>query len=70
MKGIAYVIIWIAGSFWVLYDAKKIGAKRDRFGGLLAMGPWGWFFTCLLLEVIGLVLYLFKRGQLKRLSEV
>ncbi len=67
---VIFWIAWVAGTFWVLYDAHRIGVKKDRTGGIFAMGPWGWFFTCLLLQGIGPIIYLFRRRELKRQSRV
>jgi hypothetical protein len=52
----------------VLIDAKKIGVKKGQIKGLADIGPWGWFFVCLLLWIIGFPLYLLKRGELKRIN--
>lgn len=58
-------ILIIATSIWVLFDAKKIGAKKGLVTGIANLGPWGWFFACLLLWIVGFPLYLAKRSSLK-----
>lgn len=65
------VIIWltvIASSIWVLVDAKSIGVKKGQIKGVGNIGPWGWFFVCLLLWIIGFPFYLYKRGEYKRVN--
>lgn len=65
------IFIWIvviATSLWVLVDAKTIGVRKGQITGFLNMGPWGWFFVCLFLWIIGFPLYLAKRGEYKRLN--
>jgi len=61
-------IIVIGTSIWVLIDAKTIGVKKGQIEGLGNLGPWGWFFACLLLWIIGFPFYLAKRGELKRIN--
>jgi hypothetical protein len=65
-------IIWlivVGTSVWVLFDAKSIGVKKGQIGGLGAyMGPWDWFFLCLVLWIIGFPIYLAKRGEFKRIN--
>jgi choline-glycine betaine transporter len=67
MRAIVWLIVIIT-SIWVLIDAKKIGVKKGQIKGLADIGPWGWFFVCLLLWIIGFPLYLLKRGELKRIN--
>ncbi|MGV8057303.1 MAG: SHOCT domain-containing protein [Smithellaceae bacterium] len=64
-------VIWlivIGTSIWVLFDAKSIGVKKGQIKGIANMGPWGWFFVCLLLWIIGFPVYLAKRGEFKRIN--
>ncbi|WP_146108867.1 hypothetical protein [Chromatium okenii] len=63
-----FSIIIIATSIWVLIDAKKIGVKRGQISGMGNMGPWGWFFVCFFLWIIGLFFYLAKRPEFKRIN--
>ena len=64
------IVIVLGTSIWVLVDAKTIGVKKGQLQGILDMGPWGWFFSCLLIWIVGFPLYLAKRGQFKRLQSV
>ena len=49
----------------VASDASRLGAKRGRLGGgLLDMGPVGWFFVCLISVLIGLICYRVARRRL------
>lgn len=61
-------LIVIGTSIWVLFDAKSIGVKKGQIEGIANMGPWGWFFVCLLLWIIGFPAYLVKRGEYKRIN--
>ncbi|WP_206199408.1 OB-fold protein [Parasulfuritortus cantonensis] len=61
-------IIVIATSIWVLIDAKTIGVKKGQIQGMGNLGPWGWFFACLLLWIIGFPFYLAKRSEFKRIN--
>ena len=59
------VVIWLATSAWVLFDAYAIGARRGLLPGLVDMGPAGWGLACLLLWVIAFPLYLASRARIK-----
>jgi hypothetical protein len=61
-------IIVITTSVWVLIDAKTIGVKKGQIQGMGNLGPWGWFFACLLLWIIGFPFYLAKRSEFKRIN--
>lgn len=63
------LLIVIGTSIWVLVDAKTIGVKKGQLKGIVDMGPWGWFFVCLLLWIVGFPVYLAKRGEYKRINE-
>ena len=65
---IIILLIIFCTSIWVLVDAIKIGVKKGQIKGIADLGPWGWFFACLLIWIIGFPLYLAKRGELKRVS--
>lgn len=65
MEGFVFLLV-IGTSIWVLIDAKAIGVRKGQISGLGNMGPWGWFFGCLLLWIIGFPLYLAKRNEFKR----
>jgi 8-oxo-dGTP pyrophosphatase MutT (NUDIX family) len=68
MGGLVVWFLIIGSSIWVVVDAKSIGVKRGQIKGLGNMGPWGWFFACLLLWILGFPLYLTKRNQFKRIN--
>lgn len=61
-------IVVIATSIWVLIDAKTIGIKKGQIHGMGSLGPWGWFFACLLLWIVGFPFYLAKRSEFKRIN--
>lgn len=64
-------LIWlvvIGTSIWVLFDAKSIGVKKGQIKGMGDLGPWGWFFVCLLLWIIGFPFYLAKRAEYKKIN--
>lgn len=65
--GLIWIIV-IATSVWVLVDAKTIGVKKGQIQGMGNMGPWGWFFVCLMLWIIGFPFYLAKRPEFKRIN--
>jgi len=62
------MLIVLGTSIWVLFDAKTIGVKKGQIKGLADVGPWGWFFGCLLVWIIGFPLYLSKRSEYKRIN--
>ena len=61
-------LLVIGTSIWVLVDAQSIGVKKGQLQGMANMGPWGWFFVCLLLWIVGFPMYLAKRGEYKRIN--
>ena len=63
-----FLVVVIATSIWVLIDAKTIGVKKGQIEGMGNLGPWGWFFVCLLLWIIGFPFYLAKRPEFKRIN--
>lgn len=63
-----FLLVILVSSFWVLFDAKSIGVKKGQIKGFCDLGPWGWFFVCLLLWIVGFPAYLAKRGELKRIN--
>jgi uncharacterized membrane protein len=67
MDGIIGLVV-LGTSIWVLIDAKTIGVKKGQIKGMGNMGPWAWFFVCLLLWIIGFPFYLAKRGEFKRVN--
>jgi hypothetical protein len=64
------VLIVLATSIWVYFDAKAIGIKKGQLKGIADMSPGGWFAVTLFLWIIGFPLYLSKRGDFKRLNQV
>jgi len=64
-------IVWIvllATCIWVVIDAKSIGVKKGMLKGFFDLGPWGWFWVCVLLWIIGFPAYLIKRGEYIKLA--
>ncbi|BDD88736.1 hypothetical protein [Desulfofustis limnaeus] len=59
------VLLVVGSAVWVYFDAKKIGASRDKRGGFLAMGPVGWALCVVLLWLVAFPLYLFQRSGIK-----
>jgi hypothetical protein len=64
MEAILLLIV-VGTSIWVVSDAKSIGVKKGQVKGILDMGPWGWFFVCLFLWIVGFPAYLAMRGKYK-----
>jgi tetratricopeptide (TPR) repeat protein len=62
------LIINIGISLWVLYDAKQIGVRKGLIKGLGNMGPWGWYIACLLLWIVVLPFYLYKRNEFIKIN--
>jgi hypothetical protein len=64
------LVVWLvilASSIAVGVDSSRLGARRGVLGGgMLDMGPAGWFLSCLFLWIIGLPCYLAARGRLIR----
>ncbi|MEM6990714.1 MAG: SHOCT domain-containing protein [Myxococcota bacterium] len=58
-------LIVIGSSIWMGVDASKLGYDQRDVRGLAAMSPAGWFFSGLLLWIVGFPLYLLKRPELK-----
>ena len=68
MESIIFLFI-IGTSIWVLFDAKSIGVKKGQIKGVANIGPWGWFFSCLLLWIVGFPLYLANRNKFKNINQ-
>ncbi len=68
MNKLGFLIV-VGTSIWVLIDAKSIGVEKGQIEGLGNMGPWGWFFACLLLWIGGFPFYLAKRSEYKKINE-
>lgn len=67
MEALFFIVV-LGTSIWVLVDTKAIGVKKGQLKGVADLGPWGWFFVCLLLWIIGFPFYLAKRGELIRIN--
>lgn len=67
MEALFFIVV-LGTSIWVLVDTKTIGVKKGQLKGVADLGPWGWFFVCLLLWIIGFPFYLAKRRELKRIN--
>ena len=63
------LVIVIITSLWVLIDAKAIGVKKGQITGMGNLGPWGWFFACLLLWIVSFPFYIAKRSEFKRINQ-
>lgn len=62
------MLIVLGTSIWVLFDTKAIGVKKGQAEGFTDMGPWGWFFACLLLWIVCFPWYLSKRSEYIRIN--
>lgn len=70
MQNLAYLVVLVT-AICVAVDASRLGAKRGALGGgMLDMGPAGWFFACLLLWIVALPCYLAARPRLVRRAHV
>jgi len=57
----SFVLMVIATSFWVYFDARAIGVKRGQVAGLGNLGPGAWFLACLLLWPLAFPFYFTQR---------
>jgi len=65
----AILLLMVVGtSIWVVSDAKAIGVQKGQVKGFLDLGPWGWFFVCLFLWIVGFPAYLAMRGKYKAVN--
>lgn len=62
-------LIILGTSVWIFFDAKSIGVKKGQVKGLADLGPGGWLVGSLLLWIIVFPMYLFKRGEFKRINQ-
>ena len=65
----AILLLIVITSIWVVSDAKSIGVKKGQVKGILDMGPWGWFFVCLFLWIVGFPAYLAMRSKYKAANQ-
>lgn len=64
------VLLGVIGtSVWVWIDARTIGVERGQLKGLADMTPLEWFGCCLMIWPIGVLFYLAKREELKRIGD-
>lgn len=63
---VLFLLVVLGSSVWVLIDAKRIGVRKGLVDGIANIGPWGWFFGCILLWIVVFPLYLIKRDTLKK----
>ncbi len=67
--GTFIMLVILGTSIWVFFDARAIGVKKGMVKGLADMGPWAWFFVCLLLWIVGFPAYLAMRGKYRQIKE-
>ncbi len=61
----AILLVVLASSIWIYFDAKAIGARSGLLSGFADMGPFSWALCSLLLWIVAVPLYLVKRPQIK-----
>src|SRR5450432_99745 len=59
-------LVVVGTSFWVYFDARRIGARKGLTPGMGNMNPGGWLLACLVLWIVGFPMYLAKRGAIRR----
>ncbi len=62
------LFVVLGTSVWVVIDAHSIGVSKGKIKGMGDMGPWGWFFGCLLLWIIVFPFYLVRREAFKKVK--
>jgi len=62
------IIVIVASSIWVYFDAKAIGVQKGQIKGITDMGPGGWFCVSLLLWIVGFPAWLAMRGKYKQIN--
>jgi len=70
MFGLVIALVVVGTSIWVAIDASHVGVKKGCLGGGFAdMGPAGWFFSVLLIWIIGFPMYLATRSKYVALKQ-
>lgn len=46
------LVLCIVISFWVYFDARRIGVRKGQVSGLANMPPSSWLLGCLLLSIV------------------
>ncbi len=65
------LLVVIGTSLWVLVDASNLGVSKGKLqGSFFDMGVAAWFFSCLLLWIVGFPAYLAKRPEYVRLNRI
>ncbi|MDR3630218.1 MAG: hypothetical protein P4L42_07770 [Desulfocapsaceae bacterium] len=67
--GIKILLIIVATSVWVYFDARLIRARSQPVRGIFNPGPSRWMLFCLLFWVIGFPLYLIHRKKVKEAAD-
>jgi hypothetical protein len=65
---VAALVMVLLTSAVVFHDAHRVGARPGKLKGAANMGPWGWYFACLLLWGIGMPYYLLARPLLLKIK--
>lgn len=63
--GLVMFLVVLSTAIWVVIDASSIGMRKGLVLGVGNMGPWGWFFSTLLLWIVAFPMYLHYRGKFK-----
>lgn len=59
----------ILTSFWVYFDARRIGVRKGQVSGIANMPPSSWLLGSLLLSIVTIPLYLSKRHEFARIND-
>ena len=63
-------LVLLSTSFWVFFDAKKIGVRKGLISGIADMNPAMWLIACIFLWIVAFPIYLIKRSELKKAAAV
>lgn len=63
------LLIILITSFWVFFDARRIGVRKGQVKGAADMGPGSWLAVCIFFWIVAFPMYLIKRSQFIRINQ-
>jgi hypothetical protein len=63
------LLLIIATSIWVFFDAGNIESDKGQVAGFVNMPPWAWLVSCLLFWIFAFPIYMVVRYEIKKVND-